>query len=473
MIKGLLKYAGLLLLIAFAVLVVSLGVMFVSVKVNPQDPIKIMGYSFFEFYEGDEHSILNSNSEFDTIEINVKNINVEVSCINSSGAMHLTYKNRMWGVAKVDKNATYGKSYEVVDNVLKITVAEPEESFLINTNSSLLKLELSKSYSAKNIIINGFNSNINIGGSNQLLKVNDLTLNVNNAKVDVATLKNNLANVTINSNNNKVTINNNITGELKAKTNISTFNMKDISTVNVEATNLQLNAGKVSETTFKSKSGIIDFSESGNINVDGNIQTKIGSLTGTYTDVNRKSTNLFIDNATGAVQASSNSGEVKINNASGGVNIKTTIGNITLKNVSCSVTIKTTSGICKVDFADEVVAGCELNFTAKNGSLTSNNISIKTSVEVEDDGVCILNLNFSNLVGENIINGKKGKINIVAPIKACVLNVSSTGTKDISYADIISKENIENAYISGAVEGTETKLTISATSGKVTLKSAS
>ena len=469
--KEIFKYIGILIMIAFAVFIVAFGVMFVSVKVNPEKPIKIMGYSYFAFNEKDSHSILKYNSDFHTIEINVKNINVEVSCMDANGAMHLTYENKMWGVAKVEEDVTYGKSYEIVDGVLRITVTEPKESFLLNTNSSFLHLQLTKEYSAKNIIINGENSNINIGGSNKLLLVSDLTINVNNSKVKVSELKNSLNNVTINSNNNYVTIANNIAGELKAKTNTSTFTAKYVNSVNVEAYNLMLTAGKVNSTTFKSKSGIINFNESGNISVDGNVKSTITTLTGTYSDVNRTSASLNIGSATGAVQASSNSGEVKINSASGGVNVKTTVGNITLKDVSCGVTINTTSGICNVDFADAVSENSEFNFSAKNGSLTANKISVKTNIEVENDGVCVLTLNFTNLVGENIINGKKGAITVTAPIKSCVLNVLSSGSKDISYADIISKENIENTLISGATETTETKLTISATSGKISLNS--
>ncbi len=472
LIKNILKYVALLAIIAFSVLLVTIGIMFVSAKINPDNPIKIFGYAYFDYSDKGKHSLLFNDEDFDAIEFNVKSLDVEVSCLNAGGYMQFNNNNRMWGFAKVEKGVKYGKSYEIKNRILKITVTEPE-GFFFNRKISNLHLQLTRDYSAKNLYVVGENSTITVGGGNNLLDIQSLFFDVNNSKIVVGKLKNDISQATINSNNNTVKIVPNIALKLDIKTNTSNFEFNNIKILNVEAENLQLKANKVEQTNFVSKKGIINFNESGNISVTGNVKTTITTLNGTYTDLNRTNAKLKIENAVGSVESKSTSGEVEINKATGGVNVETTIANITLKNIACGVNVKTTSGICKVDFSNQVETNAEFNFMAKNGSLTANNIPFKTTVNVENDGYCILTLNFKNLVGENVINAQKGNVSVVAPIKACVLNVSGNGEKDIAYADLISKSNVENALISGATENTETKLTITSTSGKITIKSQS
>lgn len=470
--KSLFKYVALLACLVFAVLVVGVGAMFISAKIAPKTPIKIFGYSYFEFNEKKENSLSYGNADFHTIQFDIKNMNLEVNAVNNTGMMHLNINNKMWGVVKTEENAVYGTSCAIEDGVLKIAVNEPK-GVMLNTASSLIKLELTKSFSAKNIVINAVNSNISIGDSNGYLKVNDITATVKNAKITVNELSTTLNNFTLKSNNNKTTIKPIIMGELNAETKIAVIEATQINTVKTQSENLQIVASTVVSAEINSKSGIVDFDNCQNISVNGNVKTTIENLSGTYSDQNRTNASLKIKNAFGEVTAKSTSGEVKIENANSALNLTTTIGNVTVSNANNNVNIITTSGVCKVNFIQELSNDATLNFTAKNGSITATNIAGATNVNINNDGVCVVNLQFRKLVGENVISAQKGNVEITAPIQANILNITSNSNKDISYADLIqnSTENVVNKYISGATEATETKLTISATSGKINLKS--
>ena len=146
------------------------------------------------------------------------------------------------------------------------------------------------------------------------------------------------------------------------------------------------------------------------------------------------------------------------------------MGNIKVKNVATNLKITTESGLCDVEFA-ELGSVNDFTFNAKNGSLKATNINRAVNINIQNDGVCALDLTYKKIKGNNVINAQKGKVNVVAPIQKCVLTVNTSAKKDISYADIVSTENIDANLILGATADTQDKLTISSSTGAVTLKS--
>ena len=468
-IRTILKYILLLAVLAVAVFSVTIGIMFISSSINQDNSLKVFGYSFYKFNENSEKVLTEiQNSDFTSIEVTTNHVNLHIQGTQETAACMNIY-NKMWGIVKTEKDAKYGVNYIIENNVLKITVSEPEGIYL-NTTSSNLTIKLPKNFSTKELKVNGVNSNIFIGNSdNNYLNVSKIALNVKNAKVSILKIKNDLSEVSLNSNNNITNITQNISGTLTANTKISTINFNQANTVNVTATNAKVDGNQATNISIKSESGVLNIDNVNSVYLNGNIKTTIANLTGNYTDENRTSVKLSISNATGSIQTKSTSGETHIDNATQDINIQSTIGNISVKNITSSLTIKTTSGICQVSYANNANQNATFNFTAKNGSLTASNIQCQTNIQVETDGLCSVTAQFAKLIGNNIIRGQKGKINVTAVVEPCLLTVQSTGEKDINYAGVVKTENIESQSISGASQSSAT-LQLSATSGKITLK---
>lgn len=472
LIKAILKYVALLAVLIVAVFAITVGVMFTANIFNPNNKLEVFGYSLHTFNENSDNVLSEfDNGDFNTIQIDVKHLSVSVKGTLES-AMHLDIYNKMWGLAKVDSEVNYGLAYAVEDSVLKISVTEPEGMFL-NTASAHLELSVPAHYSAKNLIINGSNSAVAIGDSYANLNVEDVTFNVKDAKVSVNETKS-LNNVTINSRNNKINIKPDVAGCITMNTGVSTLTFNHTNEISVNAKNAKIEASSVNLATIKSSSGILHLTTvNGDVNLDGNIKVKINNLNGNYADANRKSAKVELSNVTGTVSATSTSGETYINTVSGAVAIKTTIGNVTVKNISSSLSLNTTSGICQVEYASNVSADTTFTFTAKNGSLSAKNLNCSTNIQIQEKGLCSITAEFAKLVGENSIQAQKGSVKVTAPIQAHVLTVSSNTETDILYADLDTNQSISDQQISGAIQESETKLTIVSTSGKITLRAES
>ena len=178
-----------------------------------------------------------------------------------------------------------------------------------------------------------------------------------------------------------------------------------------------------------------------------------------------------IETVTGDVNASSKSGKTTINNCNGkNITIKSKNGNIKVENVNSNLTINTTSGLTNVKFKENLDNNIEFNFSAKNGSLNANNIACPVKISIADGGVCKLNLNFTKILKNNIIEAKRGAVSIVAPIQKCKLTITSNVKTDIVYADIESTENLDNVKVAGATDNCENILNISSTKGKIKIR---
>ena len=74
------------------------------------------------------------------------------------------------------------------------------------------------------------------------------------------------------------------------------------------------------------------------------------------------------------------------------------------------------------------------------------------------------------LTGENIINAQKGYVSVTAPATQCLLTATNKGKNNINFGGFTSTEDVSNQAIMGAAESCTTKLTITSTSGKITVK---
>ena len=439
LVSQLLKYVILLLAIVFIVGVITFVAMFISYKSNPEKPIKIFGYSFYASNINEEKVI---NSYVSSIEVSSKFANIEIEATNET-AIHVKVYNKMIGVAKLEPDMDYKYSTKIEDNTLKISTNEPKGLF-VNTSSASVKVSVPTSLTS-NIIVNAERGSVIVGNkndSNYKFNVKNITINAKNKNVNVLTFKNDVQNLTINTNNNYTTIQSKVKGTLNISTKLSTLKFKEVNNIEVNASNLKLVGETLNNNlNFKGASGILELNTvNGNVNIEGNIKTYIKTLNGSYTDSNRTSSSLTLENVKGAVTAKSKSGTTTIKNCNTQtetVDITSTNGNIKVGNISSNLNITTNSGLCTIDFAD-IISNKDktFNFTAKNGSLTANNINTKLNITIKDEGVCTLNLNYKQVNGENIINAQRGTVNIVAPIQKILLTIDTNASKDISYADL-------------------------------------
>ena len=470
LIKNLLKYLFLLIAIVFVVGIISFVAMFISYKINPDNPIKIFGYSYFGFNIDKQE--IETNSSYSSIEVSSNYSNITITGTNES-AVHIEVKNKMFGVAKLEEGVEYTYTKNIEENTLKIALNEPKGLFINNASASIV-VYVPTNYSAKNIVVNSDKAAVTIGNSSKnFLNANNITVNANNNKVSILNTKNGLNDVTINSKNSLMEIYSKIAGKLTVQTGVSTLNFKEVNDIEINAYNLNLNGNTLnSDLNISSKWGIVKLNTvNGDLTLDGNIKTTINNLNGSYLDTNRTNAHLVIENVTGEVKTAATSGTTTINNCKGKAEITSTNGNIKVLNVASNLTINTNSALCTVEFADEVEDESVFTFNSKNGSLTATKISSKANINVKDDGVCKINLAYKKIVGENIINGKKGNITITAPIQPCVLTVNTNSTKELSYADVTTSENFENKLVAGATDTCADKLLITATTGKISLKS--
>ena len=469
--KSFLKYLFILIAIFFVVGLITFIAMFISYKSNPNNPIKVFGYSYCAFNVSENKLI--SDTNFSKIEISSKHCSVEVKGTNDSG-INVEVYNKMFGVAKLEENISYGFNKFVESDTLKILFNEPNGLF-VNTSSARIVVSVPSNFASKDIIVNNTNRPIIVGNSEDnynKLNANNITINANNNRVNILNTKNNINDVTINSNNNNINIKQSINGKLTIKTNTSSLNYISAGSIEAETKNLSIVGNRVNgDLTITGKSGYINIETvNGNVNLTGNIKTNIKSLYGSYLDTNRTSASLNIDHITNEVKTSSTSGATTIKSLSADAEISSTNGNIKVLNVSSNLTINTSSGLCEVLFLNNAETN-NFIFTSSNGSLTAKNISNTVNISIKDGGICKLDLDFDKIVGDNIISGKKGEIIVTAPVQKHILSVNSNGAKESSYADVELSVNIENKMVAGATQDCLDKLTISSTTGKITLKS--
>ena len=468
--KEILKYIFILVAIVFVVGIFTFVAMFISYKVNPNSPIKIFGYTYFSF-DINKKDVINQ-TDFNQIEISSTYSNIEVKGTTEL-KMNIEVKNKMLGVAKLEEEKNkYDYSYVVEDDILKISIKEPKGLF-VNTKSASITVNIPTSIK-KDIVVNTQRGSINIGNAENYsnkLNVNNVTINAKNNSINVKHTSNGIKNLAINSSNNFITIKSKVNEELNIKTKTSSLSFDEVNKAIINSNNLKISGNKInSDFEIKSSYGILDLTTlNGNLNIEGNIKTNITTLNGSYQDSKRTGANLKIGTVTGTVNAKSTSGTTTILNCNGEAQITSTNGNITVKNVKDNLTINSNSGLCTVDFANNTQDKL-FTFESKNGSITANNISARVNINIKDGGICAIKLNYNQINGENVINGKKGKVTVSAPVQQCIITVNNKSTKQIEYGDVSTTENVETIQANGATAGCTDKLLISSTSGKIIIK---
>lgn len=402
--------------------------------------IKIGGQQQNLFMEGYKKIIIQTQNADVSIAYGKANANESNFILDKNSA----------GFYKEGSATEYSYTLTAQDDTLKFVLKEPEYSFLTVTSSSRLYVNLSinEDNLGKQFEIQTTTGNISLGVATS---ASEVMSQFSASKINAITEKGNISvsdkiditdTLNVETTNGKITVSGNLNAE-----NLSFSSQNG----RIEAKNI---LNEESNLVVKSDTSHIVFGDiAGDIYVDvknGIFEAKKlgGSIATPNTVV---STKFYISEVGGDVQIANLNGQlgVTIDKVKGAVNISTNSGNVKLNEVHGQTYVATTSANIKVNVADD--NSSDINLKTKDGKIT---------------------VDFKKIDGQKNITTESGDIKISTPISVAykLSAISQKGKVVLEWEDVTFKSGeIISRYIGdGPLQGDD--LTISTVSGDISIE---
>ena len=422
-LKGLLIYIGIVLGIILGIGLILLCIMYFFPNVR----IFGLGVVHYNKQAGADTVVLSEYSEYSDIELNVNSKKINIS-IEPAEVDKIEYemKLRIFGISTEIVEYQLVKNVEVKDNKLNIFLNVSEPNGWISTSNSelIVKVPYTEEY---NIITNTKLGNIELGSSDNVLDINNLSIttssgslildNLGNGKDGEKLLNLNTLNLTTgNGNFDFSTIRDiKVAHKVKLTANGGKFKFNNLDgSVEISGDEVTLNARNI----VAGSDGFKVIARSGYFKIGEKLSSPIGAE------------NTFVtDNAT-----------IEINEIDGKTGIDTVYGSIAINILNDDAEIRNTNG--QGVSIKSKACGNLMIFTGNSNIFVNEYYKSGTFESTRGDINVTSKANY-NKEYKTVIKNVDGKVTVKNKINHLVVNTTGMSTVNVTFDEI--KANFENA----------------------------